>query len=61
MKKALMNDPFGNYVIQEMIQHGTFEQKEQFFRLILIQVHHLSLHKYGCRIIQRSFDTLEQT
>lgn len=36
MSHTLMNDAFGNYVIQEMIQHGNFEQRDQFCQLIVV-------------------------
>jgi len=43
-----------------MLHYGTPGQRTSFFELIICQVKYLSLQKYGCRIVQRAFDVLEQ-
>ncbi|EGR34598.1 pumilio-family RNA binding repeat protein [Ichthyophthirius multifiliis] len=70
----LMKDQFGNYVIQKFfekgqkkkklqkqiyIQTGNTEHKIQLYQLLKGQVLDLSLHTYGCRVIQKALEELK--
>lgn len=56
--RNLMIDVYGNYVIQKFFDFGTDEQR--FFLASKFQgsVVALSLHLYGCRVIQKGLETL---
>lgn len=49
---ALMVDVFGNYVIQQLFQHGTMVQKKLLAAKMKDNVVQLSLQLYGCRCVQ---------
>ena len=49
-----MKNVFGNYVAQLIFEKGTEERKEQFYQVMLKQVHKLASDQYGCRIIQKA-------
>lgn len=49
---ALMVDVFGNYVIQQLFQHGTMVQKKQLAAKMKDNVVQLSMQLYGCRCVQ---------
>jgi len=50
-RQSLMKNVFGNYVAQSVFEMGTAEQVDTFFACVLRQVHQLSSHNFGCRII----------
>lgn len=54
----LMIDVYGNYVIQKFFDFGTEEQR--FLLALKLQGNAvaLALHLYGCRVIQKSLETL---
>lgn len=49
---ALMVDVFGNYVIQQLFEHGTMVQKKLLAAKMMDNVVHLSTQLYGCRCVQ---------
>ncbi|CAL8464526.1 g4061 [Coccomyxa elongata] len=55
---SLMNDVFGNYVVQKFLDYGTDEQKTRMARIIQGSVKMLSLQVYGCRVIQKAIEVL---
>ncbi|KAK9904800.1 hypothetical protein WJX75_002758 [Coccomyxa subellipsoidea] len=56
--QALMNDVFGNYVVQKFLDYGTDEQKARMATMIQGSVKVLSLQVYGCRVIQKAIEVL---
>jgi pumilio RNA-binding family len=55
----LMNDAFGNYVIQKLFECGPPEQHLQLLDQMRGHILELSLHMYGCRVIQKALDVVE--
>lgn len=49
---ALMVDVFGNYVIQQLFEHGTMVQKRLLAAKMKDHVVQLSTQLYGCRCVQ---------
>ena len=49
----LMQDTFGNYVIQNFIKFGSTRQKLLIFESIRGRIFELSCHKYSFRVIQQ--------
>jgi pumilio RNA-binding family len=48
-----MNDVFGNYVVQKILELGNGEQRLALFQCAKNKITELSLHTYGCRVIQK--------
>ncbi|WVZ73131.1 hypothetical protein U9M48_021476 [Paspalum notatum var. saurae] len=57
--RTLMNDVFGNYVIQKFFEYGTETQTKQLASLLKGCVLQLSLQMYGCRVIQKALEVVE--
>lgn len=59
---ALVQDVFGNYVIQKMIEYGTSLQRSILTTVMEGNIFRLSLQMYGCRVIQKAVEhiSLEQ-
>ena len=55
---VLMEDLFGNYVIQKFFEFGSDEQKLALVQKLQGHVLPLSTHTYGCRVIQKAIETL---
>ena len=53
---SLMTDVFGNYVIQKFFEFGTMEQKTTLTERLQGHVPALSLHTYGCRVVQKAIE-----
>ncbi|KAF8691219.1 hypothetical protein HU200_040339 [Digitaria exilis] len=53
-------DVFGNHAIQKILNHGPQLYKRIFINHLMGHVFGLSLHMYGCRVIQKVFDVAEQ-
>jgi mRNA-binding protein PUF3 len=49
----LMQDVFGNYVIQKFFEHGDQNQKKMLATKMKGHVFNLSLQMYGCRVVQK--------
>jgi hypothetical protein len=56
--RNLMIDVYGNYVIQKFFDFGTDEQRFLLASKLQGNVVALSLHLYGCRVVQKSLETL---
>ncbi len=54
----LVIDVYGNYVIQKIFDFGTDEQKIVMASKLLDYIIPLSLHLYGCRVVQKALETL---
>jgi pumilio RNA-binding family len=54
----LMVDVFGNYVVQRFLEKGLPQHKEHIMREILKSLRSLSVHSYGCRVVQSMLDQI---
>ena len=54
--QALMNDVFGNYVVQKFFYYFYNEKKDSLSMIIVGSVKVLSLQVYGCRVIQKAIE-----
>ena len=54
--QSLITDVFGNYVIQKLLEYGNDEQRERLAVVFKGQVLTLTLHMYGCRVIQKALE-----
>ncbi|TFK76423.1 ARM repeat-containing protein [Pluteus cervinus] len=52
----LIQDVFGNYVIQKLFEHGTQVQKTLLANTMEGHVLPLSLQMYGCRVVQKAIE-----
>lgn len=50
----LMNDCFGNWVMQRFFSHGDQNQKTNLIAHMKGKVLSLSKHMYGCRVLQKA-------
>jgi hypothetical protein len=50
---SLMKDVFGNYVIQKFFDYRTPEQRKKIADQLVGHVLSLSIHMYGCRVVQK--------
>jgi mRNA-binding protein PUF3 len=60
--RQLMQDVFGNYVVQKLFEHGDQSQKKRLGNEIKGHVSSLTLQMYGCRVVQKvslSFEHME--
>ncbi|KAF7338257.1 PUM-HD domain-containing protein [Mycena venus] len=54
----LIQDVFGNYVIQKLFEHGTQAQKTVLANTMEGHVFYLSCNLYGCRVVQKAIETI---
>ncbi|KAJ7097908.1 ARM repeat-containing protein [Mycena belliarum] len=54
----LMQDVFGNYVIQKLFEHGTQAQKTVLAKTMEGYVVYLSSNLYGCRVVQKAIESV---
>ncbi|ETW85895.1 hypothetical protein HETIRDRAFT_471122 [Heterobasidion irregulare TC 32-1] len=52
----LIQDVFGNYVIQKLFEHGTQVQKTVLANAMETHILPLSLQMYGCRVVQKAVE-----
>lgn len=52
----LIQDRFGNYVFQKIFEKGLDHQKNKLYALLKGNMVDLSLHAFGCRVIQKAID-----
>ncbi|EMD38407.1 hypothetical protein CERSUDRAFT_82658 [Gelatoporia subvermispora B] len=52
----LIQDVFGNYVVQKLFEHGTQVQKTMLANAMEGHVLPLSLQMYGCRVVQKAVE-----
>jgi pumilio RNA-binding family len=58
--RRLRNDVFGNYVIQKLLDFGTSKMKTEIRDTLEGEMLPLSLQMYGCRVVQKSLETLDE-
>lgn len=58
--RRLRNDVFGNYVVQKLLDFGTAEMKADIRKTLEGEMLQLSLQMYGCRVVQKSLETLQE-
>ncbi|KAJ7155945.1 armadillo-type protein [Mycena crocata] len=54
----LIQDVFGNYVIQKLFEHGTQAQKTVLAGTMEGHVVYLSSNLYGCRVVQKAIESI---
>jgi pumilio RNA-binding family len=54
----LIQDVFGNYVIQKLFEHGTQVHKTLLATAMEGHVTNLSLQMYGCRVVQKAIESI---
>ncbi|KAJ7285813.1 armadillo-type protein [Mycena rebaudengoi] len=54
----LIQDVFGNYVIQKLFEHGTQAQKTVLANTMDGHVMYLSSNLYGCRVVQKAIESI---
>ncbi|KAJ7452368.1 armadillo-type protein [Mycena galericulata] len=54
----LIQDVFGNYVIQKLFEHGTQAQKTLLANTMEGHIVYLSLNLYGCRVVQKAVECI---
>ena len=52
----MIKDRFGNYVFQKIFEKGLEHQKRQLLNLLEGRIIDLSLHSFGCRVIQKAIE-----
>ncbi|KAF7294896.1 PUM-HD domain-containing protein [Mycena indigotica] len=52
----LIQDVFGNYVIQKLLEHGTQAHKDALVGAMEGHIIYLSSNVYGCRVVQKAFE-----
>jgi len=57
---APMMDVFGNYVVQRMLDFGSAEQIHRVATCFEGNVLALTLHTYGCRVVQKAIQTFSR-
>jgi pumilio RNA-binding family len=57
---SIVDDLFGNYVMQKLLVHGSPDQRMRVVKALHGQTLELSCKMYGCRVIQKAFETLDQ-
>jgi pumilio RNA-binding family len=56
---VLSKDVFGNYVIQNLLEFGTQPQRLKILQNVLNSAISLSLHSYGCRVVQKALEIFQ--
>ncbi|THG99761.1 hypothetical protein EW026_g2633 [Hermanssonia centrifuga] len=54
----LIQDVFGNYVVQKLFEHGTQMQKTLLANTMEGHILPLSLQMYGCRVVQKAVENV---
>lgn len=55
--RRLMSNTFGNFVVQKFFDIGTMRHKLDIIEEIRFNFQMLSLHKYGCRVVQKAIES----
>ena len=56
--RELVKDPFGNYVLQKLLECGGDEQREAIVRTLIEDLVGVCRHPYGCRVVQTALETV---
>ena len=59
--KQLTVDPFGNYVVQKVLEGVNENYQQQVFERLEGDIFSLSVHMYGCRVIQKLIENGSST
>ena len=51
---ALIQDQYGNYVTQHVIEHGKEEERAKVISLVTAQLVHYSKHKFASNVVEKS-------
>jgi pumilio RNA-binding family len=57
--QRLMTDTFGNYVIQNFLEHAPKSARAKIADAMRGSMVALSMHSHGCRVVQRALDLVE--
>eukprot|EP01082_Thalassiosira_pseudonana_P010858 g9583.t1 g9583 contig4:68919-70833(+) len=57
--EEIWNDVYGNFILQWLLDVGTDEMKKVFAERFKSDIVSLATRVYGCRVIQKAFDTLK--
>lgn len=57
---VIIKDVFGNFVVQKILEFGPKDHKIRLFEAAKGSILELSKHYYGCRVVQRFIDELDQ-
>jgi pumilio RNA-binding family len=55
---SLMNDVFGNYVVQKLFEYGSDLQRATLAEQLLGNVYKLTKSMYGCRVVQKALEVI---
>ena len=56
--RAVIMDIYGNCIIQKFFEHGTGHQKRLLVGEMKGHVVSMSLHIYGCRVVQKALESV---
>jgi pumilio RNA-binding family len=56
--QSLMNDVFGNYVVQKLFEYGTELQRATLAEQLIGNVLKLTKSMYGCRVVQKALEVI---
>ena len=51
-----MNNNFGNFAVQKVLEYGTKSISQDLFKILKSNIHQLSLQPFGCRVVQTSIE-----
>ena len=54
----IIRDQFGNYVVQKLLRRGAPHEVQQLGKIIVDNCLQLSVHMYGCRVLQSALDVI---
>ncbi|KAM3141390.1 hypothetical protein pb186bvf_006508 [Paramecium bursaria] len=57
----LSKDVFGNYVIQNLLDYGTQDQRLKIIQSLITSMQVLAFNTYGCRVVQKSLQLAQGT
>ncbi len=56
---ALANDPFGNYLVQKLLQYGVTEQRTKLIAIAAEELLAIALNVHGTRVVQKMVETAD--
>ncbi|KAH9484270.1 Pumilio domain-containing protein C6G9.14 [Psilocybe cubensis] len=59
--EELIQNVFGNYVIQKFLDHGMMGQKDAIADVVIRRALDFSIHIYGCRVVQKLIDYVPES
>ncbi|ACI64388.1 predicted protein, partial [Thalassiosira pseudonana CCMP1335] len=58
--RDLVNDVYGNFAVQGLLEFGTDAMKKEVGENLAVDIVSLSSKAYGCRIVQKAIETLDK-